>query len=218
MLVAALALTAALATTAIAAPDTLNRALSKSKVKKIAKKQINKRLPVQSEDIADQAVDAAKVADGSLGTAEFSKSIPVVRATRNTDQSIPFQSNSATTLAFDAERYDTAAMHDNAANNSRLTAPVSGIYAISAQVSLNHSSPGTFRVLTVIRNDAASIARVTADASTTGTQSLEANTQVLLQAGDYIEAALFHDAGGLVAEKLGEVSPEFSMAWVAPGP
>jgi hypothetical protein len=51
MLVAVLALVAAVAGTAIAGPGASTSAISKSKVKKIANKQINKRLPLTGADI-----------------------------------------------------------------------------------------------------------------------------------------------------------------------
>jgi len=61
IIVAALALVAALAGTAIAGPDAQTSALSKKKVKKIAKKEIKKAAPtlsVQSAETADTATTA----------------------------------------------------------------------------------------------------------------------------------------------------------------
>jgi hypothetical protein len=75
------------------------------------------------------------VKNGSLGTAEFARSIPGVHATRSTSQIIP-DGSTFTPIAFDEERYDTASMHSNLiiSNNSRLTAPVDGIYELTAAV------------------------------------------------------------------------------------
>jgi hypothetical protein len=61
------------------------------------------------------------IANGALGTGAFSSSIPVARVTRTAPRSI--QSGFVTALPFNAERYDTAAMHSNTTNNSRLRAP-----------------------------------------------------------------------------------------------
>jgi hypothetical protein len=66
LIVAVVALVAAVAGTAIAGPGASTSAISKSKVKKIANKQINKRLPLGTGDIANGAVTGAKVGDGSL--------------------------------------------------------------------------------------------------------------------------------------------------------
>jgi hypothetical protein len=57
LIVAVLALVAALAGTAVAAdPIATDSAVTKKKVKKIVKKQINKRFPIGAGDIADGAV------------------------------------------------------------------------------------------------------------------------------------------------------------------
>jgi hypothetical protein len=60
IIVASLALVAALAGTAIAGPDAIISALTRSKVKKIAQKQVNKRFPVGESDIANGAVTREK--------------------------------------------------------------------------------------------------------------------------------------------------------------
>jgi hypothetical protein len=62
ILVAVIALVAALAGTAIAGPGAQTSAITKAKVKKIANKQINKRIPWQTADIADAAITAPKLA------------------------------------------------------------------------------------------------------------------------------------------------------------
>lgn len=66
LVVAVLALVAAVVGTAIAGPNASDRAISKSKVKKIANKQIDKRLPLGSAALADGAVTSSKLADGGV--------------------------------------------------------------------------------------------------------------------------------------------------------
>jgi hypothetical protein len=61
LLVAVVALVAALAGTAVAGPGASSSAITKAKVKKIANKQINKRLPWKTADIADGAITAPKL-------------------------------------------------------------------------------------------------------------------------------------------------------------
>jgi hypothetical protein len=75
LIVAALALVAALAGTAVAEP-TANTAISKKKTKKIAdnraNKQIDTRLPWGTDDIADAAVTTDKIGDGSVTNGKLS--------------------------------------------------------------------------------------------------------------------------------------------------
>ena len=79
IVIAVLALIAAVAGTAVAAdPGATTSAVSKKKVKKIANKQINNRLPWGTDDIADGAVTGAKIADDAVGPAALG---PVVTRT-----------------------------------------------------------------------------------------------------------------------------------------
>lgn len=66
LIVAVVALVAALAGTAIADPGASTSKITKSKVKKIANKQINKRLPWKTNDIADNAVTTGKIANDAV--------------------------------------------------------------------------------------------------------------------------------------------------------
>jgi hypothetical protein len=136
--------------------------------------------------------------------------------TRTSNRSIA--SSTALAIPFNSERYDTAAMHDNATNNTRLTAPVTGIYAVTAQVQWALDADG-IRELSLVRNETTPLADD--DALPTDLPfSQEVTTQVRLQAGDFVEAVVQQDSGGgsLDVEADPEHSPEFSMTWLAPGP
>ena len=76
LIVAVLALVAALAGTAVATdPIATDSAVTKKKVKKIANKQINKRLPWKTADLADGAVTTPKLADGAVTSEKFFLSV-----------------------------------------------------------------------------------------------------------------------------------------------
>jgi hypothetical protein len=75
LIVAVLALIAALAGTALAGPGAGTSAITKAKVKKVANKQINKRLPWKTGDIADAAVTTPKIADGAVTSGKFFLSV-----------------------------------------------------------------------------------------------------------------------------------------------
>lgn len=216
ILLAMIALVAAVGGSAVAGVATTS--LSKVQVKKIAKqqakKQVKRQFPVEESQIADGAVTGAKVADGALGTAKFAGSIPTARATNSANQSIP--SSTTTTLAFDSERYDTANAHDTSTDNSRLTAPVDGIYAVTAQVNWQQSSTG-IRELFLDTADGRIAAENAAPTNTAFYQ--EVTTQIRLEAGDYVEARVYQSSGGtLSVAKTDQYSPEFSITWLAPGP
>ena len=175
--------------------------------------------------IAGSAVNGAKIADRSLGTAEFANSIPVAKVYRKTDQSIP---NAAyTPLAFDEERYDTDNMHSTSSDNSRIQAPVEGIYQLSASVQWSANTTGV-RNLYLVKNgstyDCNTETCLVIDAQRPGGLLIpifqHVSTVVRLDKGDYVEAVVYQSitSGNLNVISHPEHSPEFSMTWLAPGP
>jgi hypothetical protein len=166
-----------------------------------------------------KAVSGSDVKNGSLGTAEFARSIPAVHATRSASQIIP-DGSTFTPIAFDEERYDTATMHSNLiiGNNSRLTAPVDGIYEVTAAIAWGTSDDGT-RALGLRRTGTTLVAHENVPAAAGGLQPEQLLTAtVRLEAGDYVEAVVAQTSGGpLDLAKAEQVGPEFSMTWLAPG-
>jgi hypothetical protein len=157
------------------------------------------------------------IGDGAVGTTELSPSIPAARVTNSTD--VDVGDATELDLPFDTERYDTAGMHD-AGFNSRLTAPVSGIYAVTAQIAWVFNGSG-IRQLALLANDNSIIANEIVPPTPSPDDTFEAlTTQVRLQAGEYVEARVFQTSGGsLQAERVpDQAAPEFAMTWLAPGP
>jgi hypothetical protein len=74
IVVAVMALVVALAGTAVAGPGAQSSAITKKKVKKVAKKQINKDKPYTSEDLAPSAVIADKLAQ--INTRTTTQTVP----------------------------------------------------------------------------------------------------------------------------------------------
>jgi len=168
-------------------------------------------------DLRLGSVGGSEVANSSLGASELSHSIPAARVTRSSAQAIPDSQN--TSLAFDQERYDTADVHDNATNNSRLTAPVPGIYAVTAQFTWGGSAGSGSRFAGLMKNGSTLIAR---SQELPGDDDENITTQVRLVAGDYVEVLVLQTSGGslnVAANGLAQqITPEFSMSWLAPGP
>jgi hypothetical protein len=84
IIVAVVALVAALAGTAIAGPGAETSAFTKAKAKKVANKQINKRLPWETEDVGDNAVTTPKIANGAVTSPKLA-----TINTRSVTQSVP---------------------------------------------------------------------------------------------------------------------------------
>lgn len=122
---------------------------------------------------------------------------PAVRATMTAAQSIPDLTQ--TVIAWNAEDYDTAGMHDNATNNSRITAPVAGVYAIRAHLVFAGSATG-FRDIRVRLNGTTEIAQESRNTVATGGNStgISLALDYPLAAGDYIELRAYHNQGAAI--------------------
>ncbi len=191
------------------------------KRKSIAKNAINSsRIAdggVKTSDLAARAVDASRITAGAVGTEQLSNAIPAARLTNSTTQVIPSDSNRP--LALDTEIYDVADMHTDSADNSRLTAPVDGIYAVTAQV---RWAPGTgVRVARLIKNGSELVAEelTPSAAGFGGPLDQSPATQAVLKAGDFVQVVVRQNSGSdTTVFKDEDLTPEFSMAWLAPGP
>ncbi len=183
-------------------------------------------LAVGTGKIADQAVNSSKVDDGSLtgldlapgsiSTDLFAATNPAARVTNTAAQSIPDTTD--TFLIWDNVRYDSDALF-NGGDPTKLTAPVSGVYAVTAQVIWAPDTAGQRQVELLVNNDANPFALTVGSPSGTGVQlSQTATTQLLLQQGDFVTVRVRQTSGSpLNVTKTGAASPEFSMTWLAPG-
>ncbi len=170
---------------------------------------------VGTDEIGNSAVGSGEVIDGSLGTSELSRTIPAARVTNSAAELT--RDRIGESLPFDSERYDTADMHTTT-NSSRLTAPVTGIYALSASVTWS-SDPDGSRFVGLKRNDDTFVAAQTQPAIAGHPTDQEVSHQVLLQEGDYVEVKVHQFSNSpLAVVKFPQASPEFAMTWLAPGP
>ena len=166
--------------------------------------------------IAPGGVGTSSLADGAVTPAKLGL-VPAVRVTNSTTQSaanVP----TFTTVAFDTERFDTAALHTG--SDTRLTAPIAGLYVVSAQISWDAASNVGARELAINKNGSTIIARtVSAPSPAPNTTEQSITTLANLAAGDFVEVKLRQNSGGsLTVFTAPEFSPEFSMVWVSPAP
>jgi len=161
------------------------------------------------------SVAATEVSNGTIGTAEFSAGIPAARVTNTGDQA--FAELGFETVAFNSERYDTASMHSNVTNNSRLTAPVDGLYLVNASTRWESDLDGIRQLSIQGEIGGSTIQLGSSDVPSTGFTNQTVSTVVQLSAGDYVEIEVRHDSGGsLNLDKANQSSPEFMMTWLAP--
>jgi hypothetical protein len=170
-----------------------------------------------SSDIGASAVASSEVANGSLGTADFAGSIPAARVTRTTNQGVPDVTE--TSLNFNSERYDTASMHSTSSNLSRLTAPVTGIYLVTAHIYWQGTFSATSSSYMKLRKNGDPFQGL-AIQENGADDANSISTVARLVAGDYVEAQVLQASGSTqsIRSSAAQASPEFTMTWLAPGP
>lgn len=160
------------------------------------------------------------IASGVIGTAQFSNTIPATRVS-GSSQSTPGDSSN-TVITFNGEEYDTAALHSTTTNTSRLTAPVTGVYNVTANVRwspetvVGGDSDGIsdgFRSIQVRQNGSLTVSQDQAAPTAVDITAQTLSTEVKLSALDYVELVIAQDSGSTLAA----FPLSFTMSWVAPG-
>jgi hypothetical protein len=158
------------------------------------------------------------IAPGAVGTSQIG-TIPSARVGNDADQTIP--DAAGTTVAFNTTIYDNQGLH-NSSDNTLLTAPVSGVYVVSAYV-LWEANPAGFRDLSIKKvgftpaNPIAASGEPAAPGAFTTAQNV--TTQIRLSAGDSVEARVQQTSGGglkVLTVSSGQASPALEMTWIAP--
>jgi hypothetical protein len=127
-------------------------------------------------------------------------------------------SSTVTEVALGSELFDIGGLHDNA-DNARLTAPVDGIYSITASAALSGDPDGS-RQLRVTLNDSINATLVSnqigANPSPGFATDLTAATIAELNAGDFIRMAVHQNGAPSLTQFASRT--HLAMAWIAPAP
>jgi len=150
---------------------------------------------------------------GAIGPAQFAK-LPAAEVVIGPDTPIP--TGVVTKVAMSGVSYDTAGIFD-AAQPTRLTAPVDGIYLITAGVKWRASGGGTQRFASFRdkNGEDIGIVQVAPVNSATSFTSEIVSVQTVLLKGDFLELLVLQDSGATVNLVNGLA---FQMTWVAPRP
>lgn len=153
-------------------------------------------------------IGAGKVTVDKIGT------VPSVAVTQGVDQP-----GNGTPLQFGLEIYDESNMHAAGGDNTRLVAPVSGIYQVSAST-LWSSAPDGFVQISIRKNGSAFLARSFLPANSSPNLTIVDFSQPLkLAAGDYLQLIPDEYTTGtpqVITTSPSNASPFFGMYWVAP--
>lgn len=101
----------------------------------------------------------------------------------------------ATVLPFNAENYDTAAMHDLAVNTSRITFAKPGKYLVGASGQIASSGTTGYRMMRILLNGGGAIATDKKVPISGETIALNCSTPYSFAAGDYIDLEFYQNSG-----------------------
>lgn len=120
--------------------------------------------------------------------------------------------DTATTLTFNSEQYDTTSLHSTASNTGRLTAPVAGKYLITAHVVFAGVAAAGLRYVSLVLNSTTNLATQQVNQDSTNPSFLSVASVYPLAAGDYVTTVVLQTSGGaLNVNRHAEYSPEFTM-------
>jgi hypothetical protein len=164
-------------------------------------------------DHANTANTASTVSAGAITPASIS-GIPAVRVFSSVSQPLP--NGTPVTLNFNTENFDTANVHSTTVDPSRLTAPITGIYRISASIGFTIGA-GRARV-DLIKNGTTLIFN-TQNPTAGDNTFLNSTDLVQLNAGEFVEVKAQQNSGAASTAfscSPAGACPSFSMEWVAP--
>jgi hypothetical protein len=133
---------------------------------------------------------------------------------RTTNFTLPSGVN--TFIQFDSEEWDTASLHDNVTNNTRLTVPYAGKYLCEACVQMAAgAAAGTFRYIYFQRNGLTNTGNqkglIYMQVARNDAAILVSSAIFNLSAGDYIELGANQDTGGNINISAASYSPFFQI-------
>ncbi len=100
-----------------------------------------------------------------------------------------------TVVAFNSEDDDTDGYHDNSTNNSRLTAPVTGMYLVTGTVTFLTDATGV-RTIRIRRDGSVVEASISVAAHATIGVSMTISAEIALGATGYVELLVEQSSGG----------------------
>jgi hypothetical protein len=169
---------------------------------------------VAGAKLADGAVAGAKLAAGAVDTSKMA-TLPGARVRSSASQTIP--KGVSTPLVFNVTDSNTGGVY-NAAQQTRLTAPVAGTYMITAAIAWSNDPDGD-RALAIRLNGSTVIAEVSANAVTNTAPEQNVVTACHLNAGDYVQAMAWQyqtSTDSVDSWSSPNYAPLFTMNWIAP--
>ena len=166
---------------------------------------------VEAVDIANDAVTAGKIAAGAVKGETLN--LPAFSG-RPALLNNPVSDNTSPFISLAAEHWDTADLHDEVVNPTRVIAPVTGVYRVWAHVLWTSGTAG-LRTLTVVDKYGGSLFGDETPVNASGSTRQTVSAEVCLLEDEYVRyAAGVTSNGG--DESIQGIESSFGMSLVTP--
>ena len=157
------------------------------------------------------AGDTATAARRNHSHAMASETTNTIACGAYNDVDISVADSTTTTIALNAEAYDTDTMHDPSTNNSRVKATTAGTYQILGSIAWASNATGR-RLIYLRYNGSGSGETVEVDTNQNGAHYMQVSAQHVFTADQYVELLVYQTSGdALNATTAGIVTPGLSM-------
>lgn len=119
--------------------------------------------------------------------------VPAVSRAR-TSTAVATTTGTPRSIPFDLESIVSGGYHSAVINNTRMTAPVVGVYQLGSNITWDANVTGR-RILQFMLNGATATSTITMNAVSSGTTSMAVTTVLPLAAGDIVEVYVQQDSG-----------------------
>lgn len=167
---------------------------------------------------AAELITVQKFNEQIMDNISFLANPPACRVYNSANVSIP--NNSATSLTFNSERYDTDSMHSTSSATSRITFNTAGIYVVSGTIQLAADSDYTLVQLGIQADSITNLALIRDMATVNDSRILTVTTTYKFAVNSFVELQVRQvNTSGAANNVLavGNYSPEFSACWIGLG-
>lgn len=183
-------------------------------------------VPYTGEPLYETDTGVLRVYNGTSWVAPHTDP-PACRVYHNANQSVT--DNTVVTLAFNAERFDTATMHDTVTDNSRITIGTAGVYVVGghAEIAAGTDYASSWIAIGINGGGTATALALSSDGTFTdgGTGVVHSiSTAWKFAAGDYIQLLVYQNNTANAARNvLASAAPgksygcEFFATWIGRG-
>ena len=138
---------------------------------------------------------------------------PTMIATVFAPNSLSITSGTDTAVLWDVEEEPSGGAHSITTNPDRYTAPLGGVYAISAKYQFSTSSGGTYRQVKICVNGTV-VVRAMQPPQPSYQTDVEVYTEKRLAVGDYIQVKVRQDTGGnLTGDSGSDGGPRWTVRY-----